>query len=169
MSRSMHARAFITDMGGRHNLDVFKTPGKLRGKTPHTTRKRTIVEPRQVRNSVCLCLLHNTDTAQPLANLFAEDIQQRATSAEQSLKEIAQRSAVKSPFHIAQDAENQAPFQSPKAQASLARQLFSKAVNDESASRQLRTRVLRRSLAATFCPCALGIIQHTRHSVQLAG
>jgi hypothetical protein len=131
MSRSTKARAFITDVGGRHNLDVFKTPGKLRGKTPHTTRKRTIVEPRQVRDNRRLYLPRHTDNAQPLANLFAEDIQQRATSAEQSLKEIAQRSAVKSPFHIAQDAENQAPFQSPKAPTPLARQLFSKPISDE--------------------------------------
>ncbi|KAF3008504.1 hypothetical protein E8E13_005458 [Curvularia kusanoi] len=99
---------------GQHNLDVFKTPGKLRGKTPHTTRKRAIIEPRQ-----------------PLANLFAEDMQQRATPAEQRLKEIAQRSAVKSPFHIAEDAENEAPVQSPEASAPIARQLFSKTISDD--------------------------------------
>ncbi|KAF1930111.1 uncharacterized protein M421DRAFT_419147 [Didymella exigua CBS 183.55] len=95
---------------GQHNLDVFKTPGKLRGKTPHTTRKRTVAEPRQ-----------------PLANLFAADLQQRTTPAEQSLREIAQRSTVKSKFQIAEDAENDAPVQSPMPPTPLARQLFTKA------------------------------------------
>ncbi|KZM27899.1 uncharacterized protein EKO05_0005813 [Ascochyta rabiei] len=94
---------------GQHNLDVFKTPGKLRGKTPHTTRKRTVAEPRQ-----------------PLANLFAADLQQRTTPAEQSLREIVQRSTVKSKFLIAEDTENEAPVQSPTPPTPVARQLFSK-------------------------------------------
>ncbi|KAJ4381753.1 hypothetical protein N0V86_003118 [Didymella sp. IMI 355093] len=115
---------------GQHNLDVFKTPGKLRGKTPHTTRKRTLAEPRQVRlkgpfQPRCI------DKKQPLANLFAVDLQQRSTPAEQSLREIAQRSTVKSKFQIAEDVENEAPVQSPKPPTPVARQLFSKAANDD--------------------------------------
>ncbi|KAJ8110276.1 hypothetical protein OPT61_g6837 [Boeremia exigua] len=99
---------------GQHNLDVFKTPGKLRGKTPHTTRKRTVAEPRQ-----------------PLANLFSPEVQQRTTPAEQSLREIAQRSTAKSKFHIAEDAENEAPIQSPTPPSPVARQLFSKAPSND--------------------------------------
>ncbi|KAH6633363.1 hypothetical protein C7974DRAFT_392634 [Boeremia exigua] len=99
---------------GQHNLDVFKTPGKLRGKTPHTTRKRTVAEPRQ-----------------PLANLFAADLQQRTTPAEQSLREIAQRSTAKSKFHIAEDNENESPAPSPKPPTPVARQLFSKASSND--------------------------------------
>ncbi|KAF3037777.1 hypothetical protein E8E12_003037 [Didymella heteroderae] len=99
---------------GQHNLDVFKTPGKLRGKTPHTTRKRIIAEPRQ-----------------PLANLFAAELQQRTTPAEQSLRDIGQRSAVKSKFQIAEDVENEAPVESPKPPTPAVRQLFSKVANDD--------------------------------------
>ncbi|KAF3050464.1 hypothetical protein E8E11_010598 [Didymella keratinophila] len=98
----------------QHNLDVFKTPGKLRGKTPHTTRKRTVAEPRQ-----------------PLANLFAADLQQRATPAEQGLRENAQRSTVKSKFEIAKDTENETPVKSAQPLSPVVRQLFSKAANDD--------------------------------------
>lgn len=64
---------------------------------------------------------------QPLANLFAADLQQRTTPAEQSLREIAQRSTIKSKFHIAEDTENEAPIPSPTPPTPVARQLFSKA------------------------------------------
>lgn len=68
-----------------------------------------------------------TNSKQPLANLFAVDLQQRTTPAEQSLREIAQRSTTKSKFHIAEDTENEAPVQSPHPPTPVARQLFSTA------------------------------------------
>jgi hypothetical protein len=42
----------MTDIFSKHQLDVaevFKTPGKLRGKTPRTARKRNPLEERAVR------------------------------------------------------------------------------------------------------------------------
>jgi hypothetical protein len=71
------------------------------------------------------------DIKQPLANLFAADLQQRATPAEQGLREIAQRSTVKSKFEIAKDAENETPVESRKPPSPVVRQLFSKAANDD--------------------------------------
>lgn len=112
-------------------MDVFKTPGKLRGKTPHTTRKRTIVEPRQVRNIRSPHASYGINSRQPLANLFASDIQQRTTPAEQSLRDIAQRSTVKSKFQVAEDAENDAPAQSSNPPTPVMRQLFSKAISND--------------------------------------
>lgn len=71
------------------------------------------------------------DKMQPLANLFGAELQQRTTPAEQSLREIAQRSTAKSKFQIAEDAENEAPVESPKPPAPVVRQLFSKAADDD--------------------------------------
>jgi hypothetical protein len=105
---------------------VFKTPGKLRGKTPRTARKKTF-EVRQVRMHHGLPA-SSTDTRQPLANLFAADIQQQRTSpAEQRLRDALQLNSAKFDFHIAEDAENVAPTQSPAAPSPVTRQLFSKA------------------------------------------
>jgi hypothetical protein len=70
----------------------------------------------------------STDTRQPLANLFAADIQQQRTSpAEQRLRDALQLNSAKFDFHIAEDAENVAPTQSPAAPSPVTRQLFSKA------------------------------------------
>lgn len=39
----------------RNFTDVFKTPGKMRGKTPRTARKRNVEEDRVVRGALpCL-------------------------------------------------------------------------------------------------------------------
>jgi hypothetical protein len=40
---------------------MFKTPGKLRGKTPRTVRKRNPLEPRQVCAVLCVELLTSAD------------------------------------------------------------------------------------------------------------
>ncbi|KAF1845433.1 uncharacterized protein K460DRAFT_416693 [Cucurbitaria berberidis CBS 394.84] len=95
---------------GQHNLEVFKTPGKLRGKTPHTARKKNPAEPRQ-----------------PLANILSANGQKRPSPAEQSLKNNLQKSA-KARFHIAEDTENTVPVESPVAKTPIARQLFTKSV-----------------------------------------
>lgn len=106
----------------RHNLEVFKTPGKLRGKTPRTARKKA-AEPRQVRNATrkqC----PSTNNPQPLANLIAANGQNKPSPAEQSLRNL-QKSAAKTHFQIAHDGTTirvQSPAKTP-----VARQLFSKA------------------------------------------
>jgi hypothetical protein len=89
-----------------------------------------VAEPRQVRIQSSVLLQNADNQQQPLANLFAADLQQRTTPAEQSLLEIAQRSTVKSKFHIAEDAENEAPAPSPNPPTPVARQLFSKALGN---------------------------------------
>ncbi|CAO2655921.1 Nn.00g047240.m01.CDS01 [Neocucurbitaria sp. VM-36] len=95
---------------GAHNLEVFKTPGKLRGKTPRTARKKNPAEPRQ-----------------PLASILSANGQKRMSPAEQSLRNNLQKAA-KARFHIAEDTENTIPVQSPAAKTPVARQLFSKAL-----------------------------------------
>ncbi|KAJ4371545.1 hypothetical protein N0V83_004764 [Neocucurbitaria cava] len=95
---------------GVHNLEVFKTPGKLRGKTPRTARKKNPAEPRQL---------------QPLASILSANGQKRPSPAEQNLKNNLQKAA-KARFHIAEDTENTIPVKSPAAKTPIARQLFSK-------------------------------------------
>ncbi|KAH7396555.1 hypothetical protein DE146DRAFT_614266 [Phaeosphaeria sp. MPI-PUGE-AT-0046c] len=93
---------------GQHNLEVFKTPGKLRGKTPRTARKKA------------------AEARQPLASLQAANGQHKPSPAEQSLKNTLQKAATtKTRFQIAED-EHTARVQSPLAKTPIARQLFSK-------------------------------------------
>ncbi|KAH9864027.1 hypothetical protein J1614_009960 [Plenodomus biglobosus] len=96
--------------GGQNNLDVFKTPGKLRGKTPRTARKK------------------NAEPRQPLANILSANSHRRLSPAEMSLKNTLLKSATKPRFHIAEDAEITSRVQSPTAQTPIARQLFSNAL-----------------------------------------
>ncbi|KAF2196669.1 hypothetical protein GQ43DRAFT_444920 [Delitschia confertaspora ATCC 74209] len=70
---------------GLNVMEVFKTPGKLRGKTPRTTRK--INAERKP-----LTPIHATNT--------------HNSPAHRSLQKSLQKSAAKSKLHIAQDAEN---------------------------------------------------------------
>lgn len=107
----------------RHNLDVFKTPGKLRGKTPRTARKKA-AEARQVRGRVPRDM-STTDRQQPLANIIAANGHNKPSPAEQSLKNNLQKAAAKTRFQIAHD-ENAIAAQSPAAKTPIARQLFSK-------------------------------------------
>ncbi|KAH9862526.1 hypothetical protein IAQ61_009943 [Plenodomus lingam] len=96
--------------GGQTNLDVFKTPGKLRGKTPRTARKK-IAEPRQ-----------------PLASILSVNSQKNLSPAEMSLRNTLLKSTTKPRFHIAEDAENTTRIESPTAKTPVARQLFSNAL-----------------------------------------
>jgi hypothetical protein len=101
---------------------VFKTPGKLRGKTPRTARKKA-AETRQVRMYAHIpdpC----TNSSQPLASLLAANAQSKPSPAEQSLRNL-QKAAAKARFQIAED-ENALRVQSPAAKTPVARQLFSK-------------------------------------------
>ncbi|RMZ73803.1 inner centromere [Pyrenophora seminiperda CCB06] len=85
----------------QHNLDVFKTPGKLRGKTPRTARKKAV-------------------DRQPLASIQSANAQ-HLTPAEQSLR------SVKAKFQIAEDNQSEnTTRQSPNKRTPIARQLFSK-------------------------------------------
>ncbi|KAF2844875.1 inner centromere protein-like protein [Plenodomus tracheiphilus IPT5] len=95
---------------GQNNLDVFKTPGKLRGKTPRTARKKN-AEPRQ----------------QPLSNVLSANSHRRLSPAEMSLRNTLLKSATKPRFHIAEDADSMTRVQSPTARTPVARQLFSNA------------------------------------------
>ena len=72
-----------------------------------------------------------TDSSQPLANLFAANIQQqRISPAEQKLRDALQIDTAKFDFHIAEDAENVAPTHSSAAASPVTRQLFPKAQED---------------------------------------
>lgn len=60
----------------RNFTDVFKTPGKMRGKTPRTARKRNVEEDRVVRDALrCLPIrfakLTWTHNKQPLSEIFS--------------------------------------------------------------------------------------------------
>ncbi|KAJ4295198.1 hypothetical protein N0V90_007208 [Kalmusia sp. IMI 367209] len=87
--------AEIFAQNGQNKLDVFKTPGKLRGKTPRTARKKA-AEPRQ-----------------PLGDLFGVNAQHRPSPAEQSLKGNLHKSPIKARFNIAEDSENVVPARTP--------------------------------------------------------
>ncbi|CAI6319718.1 unnamed protein product [Periconia digitata] len=94
----------IFAQNGQNNLDVFKTPGKLRGKTPRTARKMP-VEPRQ-----------------PLADLVGTNSHTPLSPAEQSLKGTLHKHTAKPKFHVAEDSENVSPARtspqkSPKRQS----------------------------------------------------
>lgn len=71
----------------RNFADIFKTPGKLRGKTPRTTRKRDATAPRQ-----------------PLTDIFAPNGQVTSHSPQKTAfyDKVAH-------FQIAEDAENKRP------------------------------------------------------------
>jgi hypothetical protein len=68
----------------RNFADVFKTPGKLRGKTPRTARKRDVLEQRQ-----------------PLSDVFASNVQAGPTPAKTTTfyEKVTQ-------FQIAEDGEH---------------------------------------------------------------
>ncbi|CAN9082523.1 unnamed protein product [Alternaria alternata] len=85
----------------QHNLDVFKTPGKLRGKTPRTARKKAV-------------------DRQPLASIQSANAQKRTSAAEESLRNVKAR------FQIAEDAENTVRQSPQVARTPIARQLFAK-------------------------------------------
>jgi hypothetical protein len=101
---------------------VFKTPGKLRGKTPRTARKKA-AETRQVRLRVHATVSY-ANSRQPLASILAANAS-KPSSAEQSLRNNLQKAATKARFQIAEDA-NALRAQSPAAKTPIARQLFSK-------------------------------------------
>ncbi|KAF2706467.1 hypothetical protein K504DRAFT_459769 [Pleomassaria siparia CBS 279.74] len=98
----------IFAQNGQNNLDVFKTPGKLRGKTPHTARKRVIAEPRQ-----------------PLGAIFVGQSQPRLSPAQQSLKNTLQMNITKPKFNIAEDARSTSPMESPAVPSPVSLPLFS--------------------------------------------
>ncbi|KAF2830749.1 hypothetical protein CC86DRAFT_463992 [Ophiobolus disseminans] len=102
-----HMGDIIASRNGQHNLDVFKTPGKLRGKTPRTARKKA------------------AENRQPLASLMAANTLNKPSPAEQSLRNTLQKATTKARFHIAED-EGTIRVQSPAARTPIARQLFSK-------------------------------------------
>ncbi|KAF2193826.1 hypothetical protein K469DRAFT_652486 [Zopfia rhizophila CBS 207.26] len=101
----------IFAQGGQNNLDVYKTPGKLRGKTPRTARKKNPVAARQ-----------------PLGDLFAPNLQKKSSPAQNSLHKNLQQNLGKTKFHIAEDTENVVPTQSPVLKSPVPRPLFSKAL-----------------------------------------
>lgn len=51
--------------------DLFKTPGKLRGKTPRTARKRNAVEARVVSPGVCPYIQRPLTSEKPLSDVFS--------------------------------------------------------------------------------------------------
>jgi hypothetical protein len=102
---------------------VFKTPGKLRGKTPRTARKKA-AEPRQVRRRA-YTTRPTANSRQPLASLLAANGQNKPSPAEQSLRNNLQKATTNARFQIAED-ENAARAQSSPAKTPIARQLFSK-------------------------------------------
>ncbi|KAF2649835.1 hypothetical protein K491DRAFT_167860 [Lophiostoma macrostomum CBS 122681] len=99
----------IFAQNGQTNLDVFKTPGKLRGKTPRTARKK------------------NAEPRQPLGDIFTANAQHRPSPAQQSLKSNLQKSAHKPRFQVAEDVENVAPVRSPAVRSPVPPPLFSSA------------------------------------------
>ncbi|KAF2274712.1 uncharacterized protein EI97DRAFT_421893 [Westerdykella ornata] len=99
--------AEILSREGQNNLDVFKTPGKLRGKTPRTARKGLATEVRQ-----------------PLSDIFMTNSQHLPSPAQNSLKSPAQRNAPKARFKIAEDMENASPIRTPKLKSPIPRSLF---------------------------------------------
>ncbi|KAF2001838.1 hypothetical protein P154DRAFT_463278 [Amniculicola lignicola CBS 123094] len=93
---------------GQHNLEVFKTPGKLRGKTPRTARKK-----------------HAAAARQPLANIFSPNAQHRVSPAQRGLQANLHKHLAKARFQIAEDTENAVPVRSPAAKSPAPRHLFS--------------------------------------------
>ncbi|KAF2465524.1 uncharacterized protein BDR25DRAFT_295086 [Lindgomyces ingoldianus] len=94
---------------GQNNLDVYKTPGKLRGKTPRTARKK------------------NAEPRQPLGDLFTSNAQNRPSPAQQSLQKNLHKNLAKARFQIAEDTENTAPAHSPT-RSPVPRPLFVKPI-----------------------------------------
>lgn len=58
----------------RNVTEIFKTPGKLRGKTPRTTRKRNPLENRLVSVSTCAAIIPLLTSIQPLSDVFSANI-----------------------------------------------------------------------------------------------
>jgi hypothetical protein len=80
--------------------DIFKTPGKLRGKTPRTARKRNALGNRAVRTDPIPALHNNTNPQQPLTDIFAPNTQTAPSPTKtQFYKQIAQ-------IQVAEDAAN---------------------------------------------------------------
>ncbi|KAL5377687.1 hypothetical protein DPSP01_009612 [Paraphaeosphaeria sporulosa] len=107
--------AEIFAQNGQNKLDVFKTPGKLRGKTPRTARKQAV------------------ETRQPLGNIVSGNAQRRASAAEQSLKGHLNKGPIKSRFNIAEDAENVIPARSPAKSPAVS--LFATLINKDKENR----------------------------------
>ncbi|KAL5435129.1 hypothetical protein PMIN06_011186 [Paraphaeosphaeria minitans] len=107
--------AEIFARNGENKLDVFKTPGKLRGKTPRTARKQAV------------------ETRQPLGNIVSGNAQRRTSTAEQSLKGHLNKGPIKSRFNIAEDVENVLPARSPA--KSPAASLFASLINKDKENR----------------------------------
>ncbi|KAF2874592.1 hypothetical protein BDV95DRAFT_592640 [Massariosphaeria phaeospora] len=103
--------ADIFTQSGQNNLDVFKTPGKLRGKTPRTARKKNMAESRQ-----------------PLGDIFAGNSQHRPSPAQQSLRGNLHKTLAKARFEIAEDVDHVAPAPSPAVTSPIPQPLFSKAL-----------------------------------------
>ncbi|KAF2749576.1 hypothetical protein M011DRAFT_440203 [Sporormia fimetaria CBS 119925] len=101
--------AEILTHNAHNNLDVFKTPGKLRGKTPRTVRKLNPAEMRQ----------------QPLSDIFTNQ-QNRPSPVQQGLKGTSHKSTPRARFQIAQDSQPAASNRSPVPPQSAARTLFSR-------------------------------------------
>ncbi|KAF1969569.1 hypothetical protein BU23DRAFT_513017 [Bimuria novae-zelandiae CBS 107.79] len=109
--------AEIFSQNGQNQLDVFKTPGKLRGKTPRTARKKA------------------ADVRQPLGDILNANAQHRLSPAEQSLKGNLHKSPNRSArFNIAEDAENLVPARSPA--KSPARPLFAELLSNDADSQE---------------------------------
>lgn len=86
----------------RNVLNTFKTPGKLRGRTPYTAKKRT----NQLNRAVGYYFpqnIHRTDKMQPLTDIFAPNPQ-----AASPLKSPAGKGALR--FNIAEDVENRQQY-----------------------------------------------------------
>lgn len=73
---------------------MFKTPGKLRGKTPHTTRKRMVAEPRQVRtiSQTHVYLVTSSSLLQTSSRQIFNSAQRRLSRASERSRSEAQSS-----------------------------------------------------------------------------
>lgn len=132
-------------------MEVFKTPGKLRGKTPRSARKNV---PRQV------CSVNSASPkdmaltcSQPLGDIL--NAQNRASPALQSLKSTLQKSAPGPPkFHIAEDAENISPIRSPAVKSPVPRALFTQHVDspDNASPSEAGTPLSRVAISSVVSP-----------------
>ncbi|KAF2739686.1 hypothetical protein EJ04DRAFT_483836 [Polyplosphaeria fusca] len=107
--------ADIFAYNGQNNLDVFKTPGKLRGKTPRTVRKN---------NALARQPLADIATSNQPGRMSAARV--RLSPAELSLENNLQKQVAKPRFLIAEDTVHAATSRSPVAPSPAPRPLFSK-------------------------------------------
>ena len=71
--------------------DTFKTPGKLRGKTPRTARKRNVLGERAVSPTLSSTIMNTANDLQPLTDIFAPNTQASASPMKtQFYKQVAQ-------------------------------------------------------------------------------